>query len=52
MAIYDPSGTQVAAFTGTGSREFSVAITGTYVVSVRANNLVTVGTYDVTLSCF
>lgn len=49
--VFDPSGIAVASFDSNGNADVVAGVTGTFLVRVSANNLVSVGTYDLGLTC-
>ena len=51
--LFAPSGQAVTGggFSATGQRQVTLSETGTHVVQVRANNLVTTGQYSIALQC-
>ena len=52
MTVRAPSGTVVGTFDSNVQPELTLAETGTYIVQVNANNLVSVGSYNLSLTCF
>ncbi len=51
LTLFAPSGAQVITFDSNGQQEVTLPESGTYVVRVQANNLVSTGSYDLELEC-
>ena len=50
--VFAPSGVQVDVFDANAQRTLTLAESGTYVVRINANNLVSTGSYSLGLLCF
>ncbi len=49
--IFDPAGDQVGLFDSNGQLPVLLPQDGTYVIRVNANNLLSTGSYDLSLQC-
>ncbi len=49
--VYDPTGKVVLTFQANSQQQFTFAITGTYLIQVDSNDLVTGGTYNLGVVC-
>jgi hypothetical protein len=51
LTLFAPSGAALAAFRSNGQASVTLPGAGLYVVRVNATNLITLGSYEVRLTC-
>ena len=51
LTVFAPSGAEVVTFDSTQQQRLTLAETGTYVIKINANNIVSTGAYNLGLEC-
>ena len=51
LTLFAPSGAEVVTFDSNGQQQVTLPESGTYIVRIQANNLVSTGSYDLGLEC-